>query len=48
MDLQLKARRVLITGGSKGIGLATAISFAREGAQPVLVSRTAADAAKGL
>jgi NAD(P)-dependent dehydrogenase (short-subunit alcohol dehydrogenase family) len=42
MDLQLKGRRVLITGGSKGIGLATAISFAREGAQPVLVSRTAA------
>jgi 3-oxoacyl-[acyl-carrier protein] reductase len=41
MDLQLKGRRVLVTGGSKGIGLATAISFAREGAQPVLVSRSA-------
>jgi 3-oxoacyl-[acyl-carrier protein] reductase len=41
MDLQLKGRRVLVTGGSKGIGLATAISFAREGAHPVLVSRSA-------
>lgn len=42
MDLQLTGRRVLITGGSRGIGLATAISFAREGAAPVLVSRSAA------
>lgn len=42
MDLQLKGRRVVITGGSKGIGLATAISFAREGATPVLVSRSGA------
>jgi 3-oxoacyl-[acyl-carrier protein] reductase len=41
MDLQLKGRRVLVTGSSKGIGLATAISFAREGAHPVLVSRSA-------
>lgn len=40
MDLQLNGRRVLITGGSKGIGLATAISFAREGASPVLVARS--------
>lgn len=42
MDLQLNGRRVLITGGSKGIGLATAISFAREGAMPLLVSRSGA------
>jgi len=42
MDLQLNGRRVLITGGSKGIGLATAVSFAREGATPVLVARSAA------
>ncbi len=41
MDLQLTGRRVLITGGSKGIGLAIAVSFAREGAAPVLVSRSA-------
>ncbi len=42
MDLQLEGRRVLITGGSKGIGLAIATSFAREGATPVLVSRSGA------
>lgn len=42
MDLQLQGRRVLITGGSRGIGLAIALSFAREGAQPLLVSRSAA------
>ena len=42
MDLKLEGRRVLVTGGSKGIGLAVALSFAREGAQPVLVSRSAA------
>jgi NAD(P)-dependent dehydrogenase (short-subunit alcohol dehydrogenase family) len=42
MDLQLNGRRVLITGGSKGIGLATAVSFAREGATPVLVARSVA------
>jgi 3-oxoacyl-[acyl-carrier protein] reductase len=41
MDLKLKGQRVLVTGGSKGIGLAIALSFAREGAQPLLVSRSA-------
>jgi 3-oxoacyl-[acyl-carrier protein] reductase len=40
MDLQLEGRRVLVTGASKGIGLAIALSFAREGAQPVLVARS--------
>lgn len=39
MDLQLKGKRVLVTGGSQGIGYACALAFAREGAQPVLVSR---------
>jgi len=29
MDLQLAGKRVLITGASKGIGLACAIAFAR-------------------
>jgi NAD(P)-dependent dehydrogenase (short-subunit alcohol dehydrogenase family) len=40
MNLNLKDKRVLITGGSKGIGLAIAKSFAHEGAIPILVSRT--------
>ncbi|OZI70817.1 SDR family oxidoreductase [Bordetella genomosp. 12] len=39
MDLQLGGKRVLITGASKGIGLACALSFAREGARPILVAR---------
>ncbi|WP_144637794.1 SDR family oxidoreductase [Bordetella genomosp. 13] len=41
MDLQLNGKRVLVTGASKGIGLACALSFAREGARPVLVARDA-------
>jgi len=39
MDLQLQNRRVLITGGSKGIGLTCAHSFAEAGCDLVLVSR---------
>lgn len=39
MDLQLAGKRVLITGASKGIGLACAVAFAREGAEPILVAR---------
>lgn len=41
MDLQLNGKRVLVTGASKGIGLACAVAFAREGARPVLVARDA-------
>lgn len=41
MDLGLTGKKVIVTGGSKGIGLATAQAFAAEGAQTVLVSRTA-------
>ena len=51
MDLQLKGKTVLVTGGSKGIGLACARVFAREGALPIIVSRNAqalAAAAKAL
>lgn len=39
MDLGLKGRSVLITGGSKGIGLACAQRFAAEGCTLHLVSR---------
>lgn len=39
MDLKLKDKKILITGASKGIGYATALAFAREGAEPILVSR---------
>ena len=39
MDLELQGKRILITGGSKGIGFATAKSFAREGANLILVAR---------
>jgi 3-oxoacyl-[acyl-carrier protein] reductase len=41
MDLKLQGCSVLVTGSSKGIGLATAIAFAREGAVPLIVSRSA-------
>jgi NAD(P)-dependent dehydrogenase (short-subunit alcohol dehydrogenase family) len=39
MDLQLKNKVVLITGGSKGIGLACARAFAAEGARVAIAAR---------
>jgi NAD(P)-dependent dehydrogenase (short-subunit alcohol dehydrogenase family) len=51
MDLGLSGQRVLITGGSKGIGLACAEAFAEAGCDLVLVSRDGAKlaaAAEGL
>jgi NAD(P)-dependent dehydrogenase (short-subunit alcohol dehydrogenase family) len=43
VDLQLAGRTALITGGSKGIGLATARCFAAEGVNVVLVARSPDD-----
>ena len=43
MDLHLRDKHVLITGGSKGIGLACAQAFLEEGARVSLVSRDAAN-----
>jgi len=43
MDLDLTGKRVLVTGASKGIGLAIAHAFAREGCDLAIVSRTATE-----
>ena len=43
MDLKIRGRSALITGASKGIGLAIATVLADEGCNLILVSRTAAD-----
>jgi NAD(P)-dependent dehydrogenase (short-subunit alcohol dehydrogenase family) len=40
MDLQLRGKRAIVTGGSRGIGLATADTLAAEGCDIALVSRT--------
>ena len=43
MDLGLKGRRVLITGGTKGIGRSCADIFAAEGAHVAICARNAAE-----
>lgn len=46
MDMQLEGRTVLVTGGSSGIGRATAIAFGREGAKVALTYATNRGAAE--
>ncbi|MDH4287122.1 MAG: SDR family oxidoreductase [Aquincola sp.] len=41
MDLELSARRALVTGGSRGIGKAIAFALAQEGADVALLARNA-------
>jgi 3-oxoacyl-[acyl-carrier protein] reductase len=50
MEIRLDGRTALITGGSKGLGLATAIKFAESGAHVAIIARNAEslDAAKAL
>ena len=51
MEIRLDGRKALITGGSKGLGLAMATTFAESGADVALLARTASevtDAAEAL
>jgi NAD(P)-dependent dehydrogenase (short-subunit alcohol dehydrogenase family) len=48
MDLQLTGKRALISGSTKGIGLAIAISLAREGARVIVNGRTDASVSTAL
>ena len=43
MELELAGKTVIVTGGSKGIGLACARAFLDEGAKVAIVSRSAAN-----
>ena len=46
MDFSLEGKVALITGGSRGIGQATAVGFAKAGADVVVASRKIADLEK--
>jgi len=43
MDLQLKNKIIIVTGGAKGIGRGIVLALAQEGAIPVIVGRKQAD-----
>jgi NAD(P)-dependent dehydrogenase (short-subunit alcohol dehydrogenase family) len=48
MDLRLARKTVIVTGGSKGIGLACAKAFLREGARVGIISRSSSNIERAL
>jgi 3-oxoacyl-[acyl-carrier protein] reductase len=43
MDLAIRGKRALVTGASRGIGVAIAVNLAKEGARVAIVARTKSD-----
>ncbi|HJP65564.1 MAG TPA: SDR family NAD(P)-dependent oxidoreductase, partial [Actinomycetota bacterium] len=48
LDFSLEGRAAIVTGGSKGIGLAIGLALARAGAQVALAARTEEDLARAV
>ena len=44
MELQLEGKKVVVTGGAKGIGEAIVRSFVKEGAIPIILGRNPIEA----